>query len=233
MKSRNFSHSFSSASSTALVIAGLALAATPDLRAVGIEFFTDRSAWEAAAGSTAELLLPFSSNEDTVDAGSSIGLPEGSQLSFNVDMTGYLVPTGWLQGWEDGTQVLAATTANAPSDTQIQGTFSSPAPAFGFEILPNDNLEWKVTVGYSDLTTQVFEMLSGAGRPQFVGWISSDPGQVEWFEITSEPGSLGFGLARLTTAVPDAGSTLLLTGLSLGGLAGVRFARHRTGPAVS
>ena len=201
------------AAASFLTLAALAALAAPGARAQ--VFFTDRAAFNAAAGGG----LSFESFETPFAPAPTVNFP-----GFSISETGAISNTVFSDpfGATDGS--LAAVYRD--NDNSVSTfAFTSPVTAFGLDV--TTSTATTVLVG-GDISSS-FSLF--ANTPQFFGVISTTPFSTVTFNASGPP-EVGFDAVSFGTAavgvVPEPG-TLALVGTGLLPLAGVVVRRRRRG----
>jgi hypothetical protein len=190
--------------------------------AQAIEVYDLRSAWDAAfIGPRWDVDLESDPNSltkgSTLEAESPIWLPPDFDSSFSFDRDlNVQRGIGWhnyidTSSGADDPLVLGTDSAVH----QLTGTFTMAQGKFGFEVLPYESGE--ITLTLSDGTIYSKQVYHD-GAPQFLGWVNDS--KYERIESFTVSGKSGFLIGNFV--VPDGGTTLLLLGIGLVALAGLR-----------
>lgn len=208
-----------------LLAAGTARAATST--------YTDRGTWEAAVGVWIDVdLASHVGDGDTLTQGSTLVLPNGTDLSFSEDLEGRQVP-GSFATWSGGQTPRVLLTAEDVSE--LGGTFGAPMRAFGLEMQPDVQDSFQMTLTLNDGST-LQQTVDGSGGAQFFGWLTSGSATVlhMTLSIDAQPGDQGFAIGRLVlsptsqTSIPDVAPSWLLMAAALGSVTASTRLRTRS-----
>lgn len=180
-------------------------------------FYDDRTAWEAAVASYMDVALP------TTDLSiyQTLALPSGGGDVFNINAPlTYASDFYYTNTTANENYYANGTFYNMPNDW----TFNLlPVSAFGFDMVPAANF----AVAADDLTINLYTAQGGMlsqtvslSTPEFFGWVGDDvTGFSTWASASYGLGN--FVQGEGTASVPEP-TTMLLLGLGLIGLAGLR-----------
>jgi hypothetical protein len=189
-----------------IVVAGLALGS------LHAAVFTDRASWEAAILAPQDVALASQFGEfDVLPAGDALALPSGNSLTFNYDVQALQVPGSWAT-WSGGKTPMVLYSLYEP---QIEGTFASPAEAFGFEIQPNNLVTVDITLELAN-GESLTQSVQGDSGALFFGWL--DSAGVQSFNLSAADGN-DFAFGEMTLAIPEPQTFGVAAGLGLAALA--------------
>jgi hypothetical protein len=190
--------------------------------------YTDRSAWEAAVGTWADVdLTPYLPEYSTL---TSVALPAlaapATTLSFDVTQTVLQVGSSWGTWSSDSPVVLWNYNESA-----VIGTFDSAVRGFGLEMEPNPFSVYDMTLKLED-GSSLTQAVNGSGGAAFFGFVSDTPVVTYWQAFID--GETDFAMGNLVVASPEDGggngspelSTWML--LACSGLAGLVIRRRRS-----
>ncbi|MCI0534733.1 MAG: hypothetical protein L0Z50_05850 [Verrucomicrobiales bacterium] len=203
------------------LIASLMLSAFPLSSHALTTTYDDRTAWESAVVTWADVDLDSQVAEfEILNGGDTIGLPQSRTLFFDQNLEGRQVPTsfGTWSGSNNPRVLLTDITT-----TDVVGTFNAPIPAFGLEMQPDIQDEFTMSLLLSDGST-LSQTVSGLGGAKFFGWVTTGgPSVVSMtLSLAAGPGDEGFAFGRMVQKTPDAGATWPLLALALLGMVGLR-----------
>jgi MYXO-CTERM domain-containing protein len=229
------------------LISLMLLSALTTVSHAAITMYSDRSLWEAAVPSFADVdLAPYFLPGYPYNNTNSVLLPAlaapAATLNFDVTLSVRQIGDGWYPATGDGWLSISPApyilwTGSDPDSflgaASATGTFDAPVFGFGLEMEPNEFSSFDMTLdlGGGNSLTQTVDMLNGV-RPKFFGFWG-DVGVTGWTaSIDTTLG--GFAMGRLVVAGPEDGgdghgspelSTWML--LACSGLAGLAFRRRR------
>ena len=192
--------------------------------------YNSRPAWLAAVtGAVSVDLAGQVADGAVLPAGASVLLPSLQTLVFNEPVEGRQVPTSW-ETWSGGEEprVLFA------EYESLVATLSGAVDAFGFEMQPNNQEVFSLTMTLSD-GSELQQDVDGLGGAAFFGWVNTGGPGITAMTLTTDDLD-GFAMGRMIQAtpgpdrVPEAGASWLLFLLGLSGVAaGRRFSQRSRG----
>lgn len=208
-----------------VVVSATLLLALASVSYAATGMYTDRSLWETAVPTWADVdLSPYAE----YDALTSVALPPlalpATQLGFDITMQVRDVGSSWAT-WSGGYTPRVLFTGD--TDAPLTGTFDAGVVGFGMEIEPNTmsdfDLSWSLSSGES-----LTQTVSGYAGAKFFGYWG-DTGVTGW--TVSGYNESGVAIGRMVVA-PTRGdvptpepATLVL--LACSGLAGFVLRRRR------